>query len=109
MANMMKSTAVIADKTILANGEFLARPYTIKASAIAADSNGKKIVKGGTPFPANDATAIGLLLDTVDVTDGDKTVALVYAGTVSTAKLAANGVTVQTAAKTALPRITFFE
>ena len=81
MANMMKSTAVIADKTILANGEFLARPYTIKASAITADSNGKKIVKGGTPFPAND----------------------------STAKLTANGVTVQTAAKTALPRITFFE
>ena len=78
MANMMKSTAVIADKTILANGEFLARPYTIKASAITADSNGKKIVKGGTPFPANDSTAIGLLLDTVDVTDGDKTVALVY-------------------------------
>ena len=106
MANMMKSTAVIADKTILANGEFLARPYTIKASAITADSNGKKIVKGGTPFPANDSTAIGLLLDTVD---GDKTVALVYAGTVSTAKLTANGVTVQTAAKTALPRITFFE
>ena len=69
MANMMKSTAVIADKTILANGEFLARPYTIKASAITADSNGKKIVKGGTPFPANDSTAIGLLLDKLGAGD----------------------------------------
>lgn len=109
MANMMKSTAVIADKTILANGEFKARPYTIKSSTITADSNGKKIVKGGTPFPANDATAIGLLLDTVDVTDGDKTVSLVYAGAVSTAKLTDNGVNINSAVKTALPRITYID
>lgn len=109
MANMMKSSVVSADKTILANGEFMARPYTIKSSTIKADANGKKIVKAGTPLPANDATAVGLVLETTDVTYGDKTVSLVYAGAVSTAKLTDNGVNINSAVKTALPRITYFE
>lgn len=109
MANMMKSTVISGDKTILANGEFKARPYTIKSGTITADANGNKVVKAGTPFPANDSTAIGLLLETADVTSGDKTVSLVYAGAISNEKLADNGVTISNDVKAALPRITFFD
>lgn len=32
--------------------------------------NGRKILQGGTPYPKNDATAIGLVMYDYDVTDG---------------------------------------
>ena len=43
-------------------------PQTMKA---VADANGMKIVPAGTPFPANDDTCVGYLLEDVDVTRGD--------------------------------------
>lgn len=37
---------------------------------IEADEYGYKTVKGGTPYPANDSTAKGLIFEDVDVTVG---------------------------------------
>lgn len=77
--------------------------------ASSADENGMKIVKAGTPFPSNDAKCKGYLLKDVDVTMGDAAGTYVYQGSIDNTKLKANGVTVQDAAKTATPRVTFFD
>lgn len=52
-------------------------------------SEGRKIVKAGTIFPANDATAVGVVLNDVDVTYGDVNAAVVIHGFVKTAALPA--------------------
>lgn len=75
----------------------------------SADSNGMKIVKAGTPYPSNDAKCLGYLLEDVDVTMGDAPGTYVYQGSIDKAKVTANGVTVSDEAKTATPRVTFFD
>ncbi len=81
-------------------------PQTMVTSA---DANGKKIAKAGTPFPSNDAKCLGYLLEDVDVTMGDAPGTYVYQGSIDKAKVTANGVTVADEAKTATPRVTFFD
>lgn len=99
---------VTGNTEILASAEFQAVPYTIESSKISADSEGKKIAKAGTPFPANDGTAKGILIRDIDVTDGDEVGAIAYEATIDEAKAKANsGVTIAAAAKSALPRVTF--
>lgn len=75
----------------------------------SADPNGMKIVKAGTPYPSNDAKCLGYLLEDVDVTMGDAPGTYVYQGSIDKAKVTANGVTVSDEAKTATPRVTFFD
>lgn len=58
-----ESTNITSTKEILFNDHYVAIPYD--CSAIAANSDG--IIKAGTMIPANDATAIGVLLWDVDV------------------------------------------
>lgn len=89
-------------------------PYQAAAGLVAADgvsagADGRKVVKAGTPYPANDATCLGYLLVDVDVTNGDAPGSYVFEGTIDTAKLTANGVTVSAAAKNATPKVTFYE
>ena len=93
---------------ILKFNDFKGAPCTVSATGVAADVNNLKIVKAGTPWPANDATCKGLLLHDVDVTNGDAPGTYIFEGSVSTAKLTTNGVTVATAAKAVIPRVTFF-
>lgn len=71
-------------------------------------SDGRKLVMGGTPFPADDNTCLGLIFETVDVTNGDAAGTYVYEGVIDPAKLAENGVTVSDAAKKVIPRVTFY-
>ena len=66
------------------------------ANALTAD-NGGKYVAMGTPYPADDATAIGIVYEDVDVTTGDMPGSVVTAGTVYE-----NRLTISDAAKTAL-------
>lgn len=61
-----------------------------------ADGNGKTVF-AGTPFPANDGTAIGIVYQDVDVTDGDAAGSILVAGRVIADRLA-----IASAAKTAL-------
>lgn len=56
-----KSTAITQPKEILYNDHYVAIPYD--CSEISADSDG--VIKAGTIIPANDATAIGVLLSDV--------------------------------------------
>lgn len=51
--------------------------------------DGKYVVKAGTFYPANDATAIGVVLNDYDVTDGDAMMAVVIHGFIKVAALPA--------------------
>lgn len=94
---------------ILKYNDFKGAPCMVSAIGVTADENGKKTVKAGTPYPANDATCKGILLHDTDVTYGDAPGTYVFEGSIDNTKLAKNGVTVSEAAKTALPRVTFFD
>ena len=77
---------------------------TISAAGVTADADGGKHVAMGTLYPANDATAIGILYEDVDVTGGDMPGSVVTAGTVYLDRLP---VTPAAAAKTALEGLGF--
>lgn len=94
---------------ILKYNDFKGAPCMVSAAGVTADENGKKIVKAGTPYPANDSTCKGILLHDTDVTCGEAPGTYVFEGSIDNAKLAKNGITVSEAAKTALPRVTFFD
>mgnify|MGYP000851668110 FL=1 len=100
----LKTTEATAPTEILANDHFVAIPYTVSATGVVADANGKKIVPAGTILPANDATAIGVLRQSVDVTYGDNSGALIIHGFLKTAALPAAP---SDAAKPVLKQITF--
>lgn len=75
-------------------------------SALATETpEGRKIVKAGTFFPANDDTAVGIVLNDYDVTDGDQSAAIVCHGFVKTAALPEAPTP---AAEAALDQISFF-
>jgi hypothetical protein len=77
---------------------------TISATGVTADADGGKHVAMGTLYPANDATAIGILYEDVDVTGGDMPGSVVTAGTVYLDRLP---VAPAEAAKTALEGLGF--
>ena len=58
-----------------------------KDDAAAVTEDGRKIVKAGTLYPSNDASAIGIVWADYDVTDGDRTGALIIHGFVKTKAL----------------------
>ena len=59
-----------------------------KNSVLATTTDdGKKIVKAGTFYPANDDTAVGIVLNDYDVTAGDQMAAILTMGFVKTAAL----------------------
>lgn len=97
------------NKTILKFFPYQGAPCLVSASGVEADANGFKIVKAGTPFPANDATCLGYLLEDVDVTNGDAPGTYVYEGVLDPEKLKASGVSISDAAAAKTPRVTIYE
>ena len=71
MANKMKVTNYSSDKEILKfKDHFVSVPVKIATGDAAVTTvDGKKVIKAGTIYPKNDATAKGVILSTVDVTD----------------------------------------
>lgn len=67
-------------------------------------ADGSKIVPAGAIFPSNDANAIGIVYEDIDVTSGAMPGSVVTAGTVYTSLLP---VAAASAAVTALKNITF--
>lgn len=94
---------------ILKYNDFKGAPCMVSADGVTADENGKKIVKAGTPYPANDSTCKGILLHDTDVTYGEAPGTYVFEGSIDNTKLVRNGVTVSEEAKAVLPRVTFFD
>jgi len=58
-----------------------------KDSTLSVVVDGRKIVKAGTIYPLNDATAVGVVLSDMDVTDGDQNGAVVIHGFIKTTAL----------------------
>lgn len=83
----------------------IARKFTPTDSA-AVTVGSRKIIKAGTIYPTNDASAIGVILQDIDVTDGDKTDALVIHGFILTEKIPTAATD---EAKAALPLIKFMD
>ena len=57
------------------------------SEGLATLVDGRYVVKAGTFYPANDATAIGVVLNDYDVTDGDAMMAVVMHGFIKKAAL----------------------
>lgn len=90
--------------TILANDHYVAKAYDCSSLTTLA-TNG--IIKAGTVIPANDATAVGVLLSDVELNSNPNGTVVVH-GFIDTAKAQTySGVTVSANAKTALPMISF--
>lgn len=64
----------------------------LKNDAAATTVNGRKIIKAGTIYPANDATAVGVVFQDIDVTDGDAAGALLVHGFIDASKIPAEPV-----------------
>ena len=58
---------------------------TASVPGLATQINGRYIVQAGTIYPANDTTAIGIVVYDYDVTDGDKVMAVAIQADVYTA------------------------
>lgn len=89
MAVKMKNWGYDTPKQILATPDSYVA-FAIKLEHnddLAVDVAGRKIVKAGTIFPSNDADAKGVILNDYDVTDGDKTAAVVTFGFIEEGKL----------------------
>lgn len=74
------------------------------STGLAVLEEGRYIVKAGTIYPANNSTAIGVILNDYDVTDGDAQMAVVIHGFI---KVAALPTVPASAAITAMKQITF--
>lgn len=64
----------------------------IPQSLATTAEDGTKYVKMGTPFPSNDANAIGIIYEDIDVTVGNAAGSVVVKGEVYTDRLAITGV-----------------
>ena len=95
-----------SEKTILAFPDhYVAMPqYFEKDSALAVTVGDRKIIKGGTIYPSNDANAVGVVFQDLDVTNGDANGAVILHGFINVNKLPAAPTT---AAIAALNNITF--
>jgi hypothetical protein len=81
----------------------VAHTFLVDDSA-AVTVGGRDIIKAGTIYPANTNAAIGVVFNDMDITDGDKTGALIVHGFIKTAALPALP---SSDAKAALKQISF--
>lgn len=74
-----------------------------EAGGMVVKEGDRFIIKAGTVYPANDATAIGLVMQDYDVTDSDASMAIIIHGFVRADRLPA---ALSETAKPVLPQIT---
>jgi hypothetical protein len=90
--------------------DYVARPqFFDEQSKLAVKENGRFIVKAGTPFPSNDEQCTGIVLNDLDVTNGDTNGAVLVRGHINTARAEENfGETYTQACKNALKGVYFY-
>ncbi|WP_438491029.1 hypothetical protein [Paenibacillus sp. IHBB 3054] len=87
------------DINFLASAKYVSYTYQISDAGVTANAQGRKIVKAGTPYPANDDTAIGIVFIDTDVTEGPQPGAILVDAWILEARLP---VALAAAAKTSL-------
>lgn len=121
---IVKSANYTTPKTILIAPEVaVAFPVIVSNAGVSADENGRKIIKAGSAIGGStnvlmnrqtalakvaDATAQGLLLHDVDVTDGNGNGTILIAGYVDVNKIAEDAIPAEEV-QTALSRIVFMK
>ena len=100
----VKNTGKIEQVNFLASAKFVAFTQQVSDAGVAANADGRKIVPAGSVYPANDATATGILLNDVDVTEGPQPGSVMVEGYVIEARLP---VAVDALAKPELAEIKF--
>lgn len=98
------TSKVYAPGHFLAHEECVRETRQIAQAGATTAANGGKYVKMGTPYPSNDANAIGIVYEDVDVTTGNMPGSVVTKGVVYEDRLA---VELASAAKTALIALGF--
>jgi hypothetical protein len=83
----------------LASADVTSFTGQVSNAGVTANAEGRKIVPAGSVYPANDATAIGILYADVDVTEGPQPGSVLVGAWIFEARLP---VVVVAAAKTAL-------
>lgn len=124
MALVNKETYGQLGKHILiANDSYMVTlPARVTNTGVDADSDGKKILRAGTPLAGditkrdtaftktNGSTAVAVLMHDVDVTEGAENATIILAGCVDLLKLdSATQALVTSDVVSALPRIIFVE
>lgn len=93
------------EKRFLKSSKFITFTYQADDTTVGVvTEGGRKILKQGTVYPANDATAVGLVFSDYDVTDGAIPISVLVEGEVHEEALP---VVPDAAAKTALKNIGF--
>lgn len=88
------------DSSWIASQQFQSQTFhLVKPAGMEPDDDGRYRVISGTPYPANDASCFGLIINTTDVTAGSSEVAVMMTGMVYEELLP---VELTAAAKTAL-------
>ena len=112
MGMQYEQTEYVGDVQILKRKPFEAIPMTLNFTSVQTKlTNGKKVVKAGTPIGStgvadNTATVVGILLH--DVTEDRPQGTLLKKAYIDTAVAKAHsGVTIEAAVKAALPMIVF--
>lgn len=109
---MESITNAYASKNVILQfpDDYVARPqFFDEQSTLAVKEHGRFIIKAGTPFPTNDANATGIVLNDLDVTNGDANGAVLVRGHINTAKAEENaGITYTSACKGALKGVFFY-
>lgn len=98
-----KKTAYESQPAFVSSDHIISRTRTA-TKAMGTTENGRTILKAGTVYPANDATAEGIVLHDIDLTHGDQPVGVMVEGYVYEARLPQ---TIAAAAKTAMKEIKF--
>ncbi|BBH19820.1 hypothetical protein Back11_11650 [Paenibacillus baekrokdamisoli] len=92
------------DVNFLASAKVTAFTYQVSDVGVAANAQGRKIVPAGSVYPANDATATGILYTDTDVTEGPQPGSVIVDAWILEARLP---VAPAAAAKTAMKAIKF--
>ncbi len=97
-----EKTSYTSPVNILANDHYVGMPYNLSSLGSLASSG---VIKAGNVIPANDATAIGILMHDVTLADNPNGTLIIH-GFVDTTKATANSsVTVASTALAVLPMI----
>lgn len=107
----------MVQRTFAPQGDTCLKYFDYKGKAVVVDDtttgvkdvDGRKILPAGTPFPSNDAKCEGYILQDYDVTKGSQSATVIFEGSIDNKILAKNEVTVESTAKSATPRVTFFD
>lgn len=115
------TSATTRNVILIAEDKAVALPIVVSNSGVTADSEGKKIIKAGTPvtgslsarstaFTVSTTSPVGIVLHDVDVTSGNANSQVLIFGFVDESKLDDTVKTMLTSAvKTALKMISFVQ